>query len=139
MVWQGCVFLAYSYLNSPDQSSRFVILCMCWDTPSEKTGFRQLPIVSSVFKRLISCYINLLVILSASRGELLRSVLIMNVCKRFCFVAMYWSFFLSLSYLTFYIYAGKRYFFPSLMCAAVIFSYALFEKIKYNKSFTRFY
>ena len=26
-----------------------VILCICWDTPSEKTGFCQLPIVSSDF------------------------------------------------------------------------------------------
>ena len=30
---------------------RFVILCICWDTPSENTGLWQLPIVSSVFKR----------------------------------------------------------------------------------------
>ena len=29
---------------------RFVILCICWDTPSKKTGLWQLPIVSSVFK-----------------------------------------------------------------------------------------
>ena len=29
---------------------RFVILCICWDTPSEKTGVWQLPIVSSVFE-----------------------------------------------------------------------------------------
>ena len=27
---------------------RFVILCICWDTPSEKTGLWQLPKVSSV-------------------------------------------------------------------------------------------
>ena len=31
----------------------FVILCTCWDTPSEKTGLWQLPIVSSVFKSLL--------------------------------------------------------------------------------------
>ena len=30
---------------------RFVILCICWDTPSKKTGLWQLPIVSIVFKR----------------------------------------------------------------------------------------
>ena len=29
---------------------RFVILCICWDTPSEKPGLWQLPIVSTVFK-----------------------------------------------------------------------------------------
>ena len=29
---------------------RFVILCMCWDTPSENISLWQLPIVSSVFK-----------------------------------------------------------------------------------------
>ena len=28
---------------------RFVVLCICWYTPSEKTGFWQLPEVSSVF------------------------------------------------------------------------------------------
>ena len=40
--------------NFDDQLSsnfhRFVILCICWDTPSGKTGLWQLPIVSSVFK-----------------------------------------------------------------------------------------
>ena len=30
---------------------RFVILCVCWDTPSEKTVLWQLPKVSSAFKR----------------------------------------------------------------------------------------
>ena len=30
---------------------RFEIVCICWDTPSEKTGLWQLPIVSSAFKR----------------------------------------------------------------------------------------
>ena len=39
--------------NFDDQLSsnfyRFVILCTCWDTPSEKTGLWQLPLVPSVF------------------------------------------------------------------------------------------
>ena len=30
---------------------RFVILCICWDTHSEKTGLWQLPNLSSVFNR----------------------------------------------------------------------------------------
>ena len=30
--------------------SRFVILCICWDTPSKKTSLWQLPKVSSAFK-----------------------------------------------------------------------------------------
>ena len=30
---------------------RFVILCICWETPSKKTGLWQLPIVSTVFKQ----------------------------------------------------------------------------------------
>ena len=44
--------------NFDDQLSsnfhRFVSLCICWDTPSEKTDLWQLPKVSSVFKFLIS-------------------------------------------------------------------------------------
>ena len=47
-------FLSLLSRNFDDQLSsnfhRFVILCICWDTPSEKTGLWQLPIVSSVFK-----------------------------------------------------------------------------------------
>ena len=46
--------------NIDDQLSsnfhRFIILCICWDTPSEKTGLWQLPIVSSVFKDSTSLY-----------------------------------------------------------------------------------
>ena len=53
-VWQWCFFLYY-YLATltTDLSSnlhRFVILCICWDTPTVKTSFWQLPIVSTVFK-----------------------------------------------------------------------------------------
>ena len=40
---------------------RCVILCICWDTPSEKTGLWQIPMVSSVFKHwfCISVYVGL--------------------------------------------------------------------------------
>ena len=63
-VWQGCFFFHY-YLSTSvtnwmiSNFHRFLILCICWDTPSEKTGLCQLPIVSSVFKayKLISFYI----------------------------------------------------------------------------------
>ena len=34
---------------------RFVILCICWDTPSEKTCLWQLPIVSRVLKKCYYC------------------------------------------------------------------------------------
>ena len=46
-------FLSLSRIFDDHLSSnfhRFVILCICWDTPSEKTGLWQLPIVSNVFK-----------------------------------------------------------------------------------------
>ena len=47
-------FLSLLSHNFDDRLSsnfhKFVILCICWDTPSEKTGLWQLPIVSSVFK-----------------------------------------------------------------------------------------
>ena len=47
-------FLSLLSRNFDDQLSsnfhRFVILCLCWYTASEKTGLWQLPIVSSVFK-----------------------------------------------------------------------------------------
>ena len=53
------VFLTLISRNFDDQLSsnvhRFVILCICWDTPSEKTGLWQLPIVSSVFKCVEGC------------------------------------------------------------------------------------
>ena len=53
-------FLSLLSRNFDDQFScnfqRFVILCICWDTPSEKTGFWKLPIVSYVFKRHIGCW-----------------------------------------------------------------------------------
>ena len=49
-------FLSLFSCNFDDQLCqhfhRFVILCLSWDTASEKTGLWQLPIVSSVF---ISC------------------------------------------------------------------------------------
>ena len=52
---EGVFLLSLLSRNSDDQSSsnvhKFVILCICWDTPSEKTGLWQLPIVSNVFKR----------------------------------------------------------------------------------------
>ena len=55
-VWQGCFFLSLSYFD--DQLSlnfqRFVILCICWDTPTVKTSLWQLPIVSSVFKKKVA-------------------------------------------------------------------------------------
>ena len=51
-VWQG-FFLSFLSRNFDDQfSSNFhrpFILCICWDTPSGKTGLWQLPIVSNVF------------------------------------------------------------------------------------------
>ena len=57
-VWQGFFFLSLLSSNFDDQFSsnfhRFVILCTWWDTPSEKTGFWQLPIVSTVFKSSIA-------------------------------------------------------------------------------------
>ena len=47
-------FLSWLSRNFDGQLSsnfhRFVILCICWYTPSEKTGLWKLPIVSSVFK-----------------------------------------------------------------------------------------
>ena len=53
------VFLSFISLNFDDQLSsnvyRFVILCiLCRHTQAEKTGLWQLPIVSSVFKRVIA-------------------------------------------------------------------------------------
>ena len=49
------VFLSLLSRNFDDQLSsnfhRFVILCICWDTQSEKTGLWQLPKVSNVFKQ----------------------------------------------------------------------------------------
>ena len=45
-------FIIFSQLRWPLGSNfhRFVILSLCWDTPSEKTGLWQLPKVSSAFK-----------------------------------------------------------------------------------------
>ena len=47
-------FLSLISRNFEDRLSsnfdRFVVLCICWDTPSEKTSLGQLPIVTSVFK-----------------------------------------------------------------------------------------
>ena len=57
-----CFFLLFCELTRPfcwiknfddwlsSNFHRFVILCICWDTSSEKTGLWQLPIVSRVFK-----------------------------------------------------------------------------------------
>ena len=53
-VWKGCFLLSLLSRTFDDRLSsnfhRLVILCICWDTPSEKTGLWQVPIVSSVFK-----------------------------------------------------------------------------------------
>ena len=44
--------------NFDDQLSpkfhKFIILCICWDAPSENTGLKQLPKVSSAFKNRVS-------------------------------------------------------------------------------------
>ena len=54
-VWQWCFFLLLLSCNLDDHLRlnfyRCDILCICWDTPSEKTGLWQLPIVSSAFKQ----------------------------------------------------------------------------------------
>ena len=52
------VFLSLLSCNFDDWLSpnfhRCVILCiLCWDTASEKTGLWQLPILSSVFKKML--------------------------------------------------------------------------------------
>ena len=53
-LWDKVLFLPLFSRNFNDQLSsnvhRFVILCICWDTPSENTGLWQLPKVSSAFK-----------------------------------------------------------------------------------------
>ena len=53
-VWQGCFILSLLSRNFDDRSSsnfhRFVILCICWDTPTVKASLWQLPIVSTAFK-----------------------------------------------------------------------------------------
>ena len=60
-VWQGCFFLSV-FGNFDNQLSwnfhRFVIFFICWDTPSEKSGLWQLPIVSNVFKKHYVNYVN---------------------------------------------------------------------------------
>ena len=56
-VWQGFFFLSLLSRNFDDQLSSnfhmFVVVCKCWDTPNEKSGLWQLPIVSSVFNIVI--------------------------------------------------------------------------------------
>ena len=53
MVRQGCFFLSLISHNFDDRLSsnfhRFVIFCICLDTPTVKTSLWQLTIVSSVF------------------------------------------------------------------------------------------
>ena len=53
IVWQGCFFFHYYLATSTTTWAqifyRFVSSCICWDTPSEKTGLWQLPTVSIVF------------------------------------------------------------------------------------------
>ena len=54
--WQWCFFF-HCYLGTftTDWAQtwihRFAILCICWDTLSEKTDLWQLPTVSTIFKR----------------------------------------------------------------------------------------
>ena len=51
-VWQGFFSFHYYLANSTTnwaQTFTGLLFYTCWDTPSEKTGLRQLPIVSSVF------------------------------------------------------------------------------------------
>ena len=50
-VWQFFFFFHY-YLATFSDFHRFVILCICWDAASEKTGLWQLPVVSRVFNVL---------------------------------------------------------------------------------------
>ena len=56
-VWQGFFFFHY-YLATLAinwvQIFTCLLFCACWDTPSEKTGLWQLPIVSSVFKGVMN-------------------------------------------------------------------------------------
>ena len=53
-VCHGYFFLSLLSRKFDDRLSsnfhRFVILCICWDTPTVKTSLWQLPIVSTVFK-----------------------------------------------------------------------------------------
>ena len=51
----------------------FAILCIYWDTLSEKTGLWQLPIVSSVFK-IISIEVK-----EPTKGRKTESVLCLNL------------------------------------------------------------
>ena len=52
-VWQGCFFLSLLSRNFDGRLSsnihRFVIICICWDTPTAKASLWQLPTVSTVF------------------------------------------------------------------------------------------
>ena len=54
-VWQGRFFLSFISRKFDDRLSsnfhRFVILCICWDTPTMKASLWQLPIVSTAFKK----------------------------------------------------------------------------------------
>ena len=45
----GCFFFHYSLATSTTNFQRFVISCICRDTPSEKIGLWQLPKLSSAF------------------------------------------------------------------------------------------
>ena len=52
-VWQGCFFLLLLSRKFADRLSsnfyRFVILCICWDTPTVKASLWQLSKLSSAF------------------------------------------------------------------------------------------
>ena len=59
LAWPWCDKGVFSFINisqlwRPISSNfhRFVILCICWDTPTVKTILWQLPIVSSVFNNI---------------------------------------------------------------------------------------
>ena len=77
-VWQGCFFFHY-YLAilTTDWAQIFtgLLFYVCWDTPSEKTGLWQLPIVSTAFKRaewtcpFSFCIIHIIYTLENSSGK----------------------------------------------------------------------
>ena len=52
-VWQGCFFLSFSQLRRPIglKFSQACFVFIWWDTPSEKSGRWQLPIVSSTLRK----------------------------------------------------------------------------------------
>ena len=70
-VWQGCFLVSLLSRKFDDRLSsnfhRFVILCICWDTPTVKASLWHLPIVSTAFKAIcpgVACNYVLYAILS---------------------------------------------------------------------------